>query len=137
MGAKRLKAIAVRGTHKLKMEDPGQFDALRKKTFAHVTDLDQIPYLKGLSLFGTCAGIVRNVSTGKAPIRNWSKVGGEAFPGYEKIGHDQILKYQLRKSGCGNCPINCGGIVAVKEGCTPPRDVSRNTRPSQPLVPCS
>ena len=33
-----------------------------------------------------------------------------------KIGSDNILKYQLKKSGCGNCPVNCGGVVRVKEG---------------------
>ena len=29
---------------------------------------------------------------------------------------DNVFKYQTKKSGCGNCPINCGGTVSVKDG---------------------
>jgi aldehyde:ferredoxin oxidoreductase len=72
--------------------------------------------MNNLSKAGTCGGPLVLVPVGASPIKNWSLAGKEAFPDYEKIGGPSILKYQLRKAGCGNCPINCGGIVSVKEG---------------------
>jgi aldehyde:ferredoxin oxidoreductase len=56
------------------------------------------------------------VPAGASPIKNWSLIGDKAFPDYVKIAGEHITKYQLRKAGCGNCPINCGGILSVKEG---------------------
>ncbi len=45
-----------------------------------------------------------------------SQTGMEMFLDYTNIGGDKIFKYQTKKPGRGNCPINCGGTVTVKEG---------------------
>jgi aldehyde:ferredoxin oxidoreductase len=43
-------------------------------------------------------------------------IGKEMFPDYANIGGDNVFKYQTKRSGCGNCLVNCGGTVSVKEG---------------------
>lgn len=116
MGSKNLKAVAVRGSTKLEIANPGELSRLRSDTLTHLRNLDRLPFLKILSGPGTCAGPLGLVPAGASPIKNWSLIGDKAFPDYTKIAGDNIMKYQLKKAGCGNCPINCGGIVSVKEG---------------------
>jgi aldehyde:ferredoxin oxidoreductase len=116
MGSKMLKAVAVKGSQKVELADKDRYDQLRKETLDHLSKLDDLPFLGGLSKMGTCGGPLGLVPMGASPIKNWSLAGKEAFPEYEKTGGESILKYQLRKAGCGNCHINCGGVVNVKEG---------------------
>ena len=116
MGSKNLKAVAVRGSGKVEIVNPGEMSRLRSDTISHLRDVDHLPFIKVLSGPGTCAGPLGLVPAGASPIKNWSLIGDKAFPDYVKIAGEHITKYQLRKAGCGNCPINCGGILSVKEG---------------------
>ena len=116
MGSKNLKAVAVRGTGSIEIADRSRLNQLRNDTLAHLRDVDHLPFIKALSGPGTCGGPLGLVPAGAAPIKNWSLIGEKAFPDYAKIAGENIVKYQLKKAGCGNCPINCGGIVSVKEG---------------------
>lgn len=116
MGSKNLKAVVVRGTGQIEVANSSQINQLKSDTLAHLRDVDHLPFIKMLSGPGTCAGPMVLVPTGASPIKNWSLIGEKAFPEYAKIAGENIMKYQLRKAGCGNCPINCGGMVSVKEG---------------------
>jgi aldehyde:ferredoxin oxidoreductase len=116
MGSKNLKAVVVRGTGHIEVANSSQISQLKSDTLAHLRDVDHLPFIKVLSGPGTCAGPLGLVPAGAAPIKNWSLIGEKAFPDYAKIAGENIVKYQLRKAGCGNCPVNCGGIVSVKEG---------------------
>jgi len=116
MGSKHLKAVAVRGTGSIEIADSKRLNQLRNDTLAHLRDVDHLPFIKQLSGPGTCGGPLVLVPTGAAPIKNWSLIGEEAFPDYAKIAGESIVKYQLKKAGCGNCPINCSGMVSIKEG---------------------
>jgi len=116
MGSKLLKAVAVRGSGRARITDSDTFARLRSETIAHLKDIDRLPFIKVLSGPGTCAGPLGLVPTGASPIKNWSLIGDRAFPNYVKIAGEQVTKYQTKKAGCGNCPINCGGMLSVKEG---------------------
>jgi aldehyde:ferredoxin oxidoreductase len=116
MGSKNLKAVALRGTGSIQVADRSRFDQLRSDTLAHLRDVDHLPFIKMLSSTGTCSGPLGLVPAGASPIKNWSLIGEKAFPDYGKIAGENILKYQLKKAGCGNCPVNCGGLVRIKEG---------------------
>ena len=117
MGSKKLKAVAVRGTRKIEVADPEQASKLREFVQKYLREkVDSMPFIKMLSGHGTCDGPLVVIPSGGTPIKNWNLMGKEAFPDYANIGGDNIFKYQTKKSGCGNCPINCGGTVTVKEG---------------------
>ena len=116
MGSKNLKAVAIRGTGSIEIAESSRLNQLRSDTLAHLRDVDHLPFLKMLSGPGTCGVPLGLVPAGAAPIKNWSLIGKEAFPDYVKIAGENIVKFQLKKAGCGNCPINCSGMVSVKEG---------------------
>jgi len=117
MGSKKLKAVAVRGTGKIEVADPEQVSRLREFVVKYLREkVDSMPFIRMLSGHGTCDGPLSLVPSGGSPIKNWSLIGKEMFPDFAKIGGDNIFKYQTKRSGCGNCPVNCGGTVTVKEG---------------------
>jgi aldehyde:ferredoxin oxidoreductase len=117
MGSKKLKAVAVRGPKKIEVADPELVGKLREFVQKYLREnVDTMPFIKMLITHGTCDGPLAVVPSGGTPIKNWSLIGKEMFPDYTNIGGDPIFKYQTKKSGCGNCPVNCGGTVTVKEG---------------------
>jgi len=116
MGAKKLKAVAVRGTGEIAVADQRALTQIRKGFLAQLKKMNGSYQL--LSKFGTCGATGGLVAGGATPIKNWQLSGGEAFPNLEKITDAEAIlkKYQFRKYGCANCPIGCGGIFSVKSG---------------------
>ena len=115
MGAKNLKAIAVRGTKKVPVADAAALATMRKAILSQMKDSGH-PFLEMLREHGTSGGMGMAVSTGEGPVKNWSQAGEEAMPTYEKLSGENVIRYQMKKAGCAGCPILCGGIVAVDEG---------------------
>jgi aldehyde:ferredoxin oxidoreductase len=115
MGAKRLKAVAVRGTGKARIADPDALAELRKAFIKEMRDMGGFAQM--LMEHGTC-GITRGgVTAGFTPVKNWQQTGEQSFANLEKIADaDAIIAYQSRKYGCANCPIACGGIFNVTGG---------------------
>ena len=113
MGAKRLKAIAVRGNKKVPVADSAWLRALRKE---HLKGQKENLFIKSMSTYGTCAALNHAVKTGDAPIRNWSLMGTEAMPGYTRLIGEEVIKYKIKNYTCQGCPIACGGIVGVERG---------------------
>lgn len=66
---------------------------------------------------GTTAAVSLSIENGDAPIKNWKGVGSRDFPlktkGY-KIDGKEVDRYITKKLSCGDCPMPCKGIVAVK-----------------------
>jgi aldehyde:ferredoxin oxidoreductase len=118
MGAKRLKAVAVRGTEKVPVTDENSMDELRK-TFVKVLR-EMKGFARTLMDYGTSGLTGALVAGGATPIKNWILAGEQAFPTVDKIADGQkVIAYQTRKYGCANCPIACGGIFNVSEGAYP------------------
>ena len=115
MGAKRLKAIVVRGKKNVEVANP---EAMKDKRRNFVKDIKESNhfFIKMLKEQGTCGGVSAMVALGDAPIKNWTLAGEEAMPTHFKINGEGVTKYQLRKAGCAGCPVMCGGIVKVDEG---------------------
>jgi aldehyde:ferredoxin oxidoreductase len=115
MGAKKLKAVAVRGTGKVAIADKEALDRVRKDFIAQMREMEGFPQI--LIKHGTCGLTAALVASGATPVKNWQMTGEQSFPNLEKIADaDAIIEYQSRKYGCANCPIACGGIFNVKSG---------------------
>ncbi len=115
MGAKKLKALAVRGTGKAGIADKDALDRLRKAFMKEMRDMGG--FVELLMKQGTCGLTGGLVASGATPVKNWRYTGKQSFPNLEKIADaDAILSYQSRKYGCANCPIACGGIFNVTSG---------------------
>jgi len=113
MGSKNLKAIVVRGTGSVKVDDPAAFmqacqDARQKLREHPVTGA-------GLAAYGT--NILVNILNehGGLPVKNFSEAA--VFPQAEKIsGEYQAEKYLVRNKGCFGCSIGCGRVTNIPQG---------------------
>jgi aldehyde:ferredoxin oxidoreductase len=115
MGAKKLKALAVRGTGKAEIADKNEMDQLRKAYIKEMKEMGGFAEL--LMKHGTCGLTTGLVACGATPVKNWRYTGTQSFANLEKIGDpDTVIQYQSRKYGCANCPIACGGIFNVTGG---------------------
>jgi len=113
MGAKRLKAIAVRGNQEVPVADS---ERLTSERDGFIRDLGTSPFHTMLKTQGTAGGLSANVIAGAAPIKNWTLVGEEGMPSHSHISGDEVVKYQIKKDGCYGCPVACGGIAHVEGG---------------------
>ena len=118
MGSKNLKAVAVRGTQGVSVDDPKAFmaaTAAGKKVLAENAVTGQ-----GLPTFGT--QILMNVinETGALPARNFHDV---QFDGAGKIGAEAMAETResdgktnlVTKQACFACTIACGRISQIDQ----------------------
>lgn len=114
MGSKLLKAVAVRGKSKVAVAESERTNQLRRE---FVKQMRNSPFLKGLIDYGTCDSTAALIAGGATPIKNWLLAGNQGFPTADKIANkDTIMKYQVKRYGCANCPISCGGFLQVSTG---------------------
>jgi aldehyde:ferredoxin oxidoreductase len=111
MGAKRLKAIAVRGSQKITVADKAAFDEAARKASDFVNE----SLLKmTLEVYGTDMVLDLVNIKGGLPTRNWQSgsctytdlINGPAI-------NEKIL---VGRKACFACPIACGRISEVKSG---------------------
>jgi aldehyde:ferredoxin oxidoreductase len=124
MGSKALKAVAVRGKRRVAVADEVGLDGLRKAYLKELRKMGGIA--EELMTYGTCGGTHGLVVAGATPVKNWSLAGEKALPDLEKLTDpDAIIRHQVKKFGCANCPIACGGIFRVSEGPYPVEEVHK------------
>jgi aldehyde:ferredoxin oxidoreductase len=110
MGAKNLKAIAVRGRKKLPIADQ---QALAEIARWGATNLDESE-IYGMGLHGTAEVLSYQQEAGGLPTRNWAS---GVFEGYEALDGptmtDTILK---RRDTCHACVVRCKRVVEIAGG---------------------
>ena len=111
MGSKLLKAVSVRGSRKLDMEDPEKFKAYTKEVRKLFEDHPVLG--ESMKRFGT-GGIV-NTTNGRniLPTRNFQK---GHFDRAMDISGEFIEDHELKgvKTSCIHCPVTCGRDVEVE-----------------------
>ncbi len=114
MGSKNLKAIAVRGTRGVTVDDPDRFmQVVKEVNELLVNDAGR----KGLTTHGTNAMMSSMQEFGGLPTRNFQEV---QFEGYYKINHRGVrakkrnghVNYITNKA-CFGCTIACGRIAHI------------------------
>lgn len=111
MGSKRLKAIASRGTMKIKVANEDAYKKEAKKRYDWVNE----SLLKmSLEEYGTASVLdVVNVRGG-FPTRNWQT---GVFPAADNINGTAINeKILTHRKACFACPIACGRVSDIKTG---------------------
>jgi aldehyde:ferredoxin oxidoreductase len=112
MGAKGLKAIAVRGTQQVKTARP---EELRRLSKSLVQLARASAAGKYLGEFGTDGGMDPFHEFGDVPIKNWKQGAWEE--GCHKVSGQAMKDTILTgRYACKGCPIGCGRIVEVKDG---------------------
>ncbi|MDF1515722.1 MAG: aldehyde ferredoxin oxidoreductase N-terminal domain-containing protein, partial [Anaerolineae bacterium] len=110
MGAKKLKAIAVRGKNKPEYPDLNAFRDLVKEMNNSIREKSA-----GATMYGTAGGVPGAEVYGDLPLKNWQK--GSWPDGAHKISGQNIHEtIWVKHMYCFACPIGCGKQVEVKEG---------------------
>jgi len=111
MGAKKLKAIVIRGTGKVEPALPGEYAKARK---AVMDKLKESVITQTLREYGTAMGVEQHALTGGLPGKNWSQGDNSAMT--KTSGINLTLNYLTKSHACFTCPIACKRTVRVKEG---------------------
>ena len=112
LGAKKLKAIAVRGNIPVPIHAPDIYEALGKKiaksnaTSSFTADLRE---------YGTAQVLDNHWATGNIPVKNW-QLGlweeGCKNLGGRKMNESLVVPHM----GCYRCPVSCSRLVKIEEG---------------------
>jgi len=103
MGAKRLKAIAVRGTGRIPVADPEGLRAVAQEITASV---EEDMAAMSLRLAGTAGYVDLGLMYGDVPIRYFQQ--GEWPEAAGLSGVEMVERFQKRNRACYRCPIACG-----------------------------
>jgi aldehyde:ferredoxin oxidoreductase len=107
MGAKKLKAIAVRGSRLPEVADKEKVLELNRYMGQNFKDLTTD------WMCGTGMNIVGFEANGNLPKRNFQ---GGRFPNVEKISAQYMLKnYEGSMEGCFGCPVRCKKMVKMEK----------------------
>ncbi|HWU36408.1 MAG TPA: aldehyde ferredoxin oxidoreductase family protein, partial [Candidatus Acidoferrum sp.] len=111
LGAKKVKAIAVRGRMKLPMQDPEKF---REAAGQAMTEVKEGFLTQWMHEGGTASWVDSAIAYGDGPT-NYYTTG--TLPEATKIsGAEQADKYQTEHTSCFGCPIRCRKILRIREG---------------------
>jgi len=103
MGAKNLKAIALRGSQEVALADPEAFDEVVRE-IQH--NLDEDMAAMALRMAGTAGYVDMGLMYGDVPIRYFQQ--GEWDGASDLSGVVMAEEYQRRIRACYRCPIACG-----------------------------
>ncbi|HTX52296.1 MAG TPA: aldehyde ferredoxin oxidoreductase family protein [Candidatus Baltobacteraceae bacterium] len=115
MGAKNLKAIAIRGTGKVTVADPKAF---RESSLANLAKIKKHPWLGDFpgsaGALGTAGGVEDLSSMGILPTRNWETGTWEYADRISGMGMKKTILIGHR--ACQSCPVGCTRVVQVADG---------------------
>jgi len=111
MGAKNLKAVALRGTQSVQVFDSDAFLQAVKKGYQ---ELKSSPDIKALTDAGTASSVPFANEVGVLPTRNYYD---GTFAGANEISDfGQSKHLWLRSEACPGCPIRCSKVGYIRTG---------------------
>jgi len=109
-GAKKLKALSVRGTHGVRVADPV---ALLKLSY-EITEAAQGPHTQKYRILGTSSNVLNMNKLGLLPTNNYQE---GVFEDAELISGEYLHEhYKAKTIACAQCPIACEQVGHIKEG---------------------
>lgn len=112
MGAKNLKAIAVRGSNKVPVACEDSFREARQRM---LKAMKESPVLySGHSNTGTPAVVEVTGGLGIFPYRNWSATG--EWDPIDKLGVEANAAKKIGSEYCFKCPVGCSQLKLARDG---------------------
>jgi len=109
-GSKKLKALAVRGTHGVQVYDP---ETLLELSY-DILQAAQGPHTQKYRILGTTANVLNMNKLGLLPTRNYQE---GTFEDAELVSGEYLHEhYKAKTIACAQCPIACEQVGLVKEG---------------------
>ena len=116
MGAKRLKAVVVKGHSEVPMADPPAAKTLRTKWAKQLQGEGVL-----FKIYGTTVNTRLNTAAGDTPIKNWLGIYPRDFDdeNIDAIDENAFQEERAKQYGCWHCHIRCGGHLKPKAGRAP------------------
>lgn len=111
LGAKKLKAIFVKGSRKIEIVDKEKFKEESKKI---IDKIMKHSISEALSKFGTAVLVNIINAHGGFPAKNWTR--GTFEKAFEISGEYLAEKYLVSNKGCWGCVIRCSRVSKVDSG---------------------
>jgi aldehyde:ferredoxin oxidoreductase len=110
MGSKNLKALAIRGTNSVEVQDLDKLMEVCKELYEQCQGAGTEAY----RAYGTPVSVMIHQNAGVLPTRNWQQ---STFESAENMSGDLINeRYLVKVVACSGCPIGCEHVTAVEEG---------------------
>jgi len=110
MGSKNLKAVAVRGSHTIRVADMEALEPL----VLELARSCQEPMTYKYRTLGTPSNVLMLNRLGALPTRNYQQT---TFEGAEKISGERLNQdYVVRLVACAGCPVGCEHLALVRAG---------------------
>jgi aldehyde:ferredoxin oxidoreductase len=109
MGAKNLKAIAVRGQRRRTEQDEAASALVR----GYVDKLRASPRYETWARFSNTALVAWADEAGLLATRNYRRV---RFEGARRIDGQRLIEYVTRARSCYRCPVHCKAKIEIREG---------------------
>jgi len=110
MGSKRIKALAIRGSHPITVADP---QGLMSESLKLI-QTSQGPGTQKYRVLGTPTNVLNMNKMGVLPTRNFSET---VFEHAEEVSGEYMHEHFTQKAvGCSGCSIACEQWAEVKEG---------------------
>jgi aldehyde:ferredoxin oxidoreductase len=111
MGAKRLKAVAVRGTGNISLKDPEGYLDTYQKIYSNLLERK---WVKAIGRWGTPVLMTKSNELGFLGVRNNQQttfgVQGEA------LNAEHVDRYSMGMVSCASCPAHCRHRYQILEG---------------------
>jgi len=110
MGAKNLKAIAVRGKKRPDIADPQALAEIARWGAQNLAQSD----VYGMGVHGTAEVLSLQQEAGGLPTRNWAS---GVFDGYQALDGPTMTETILKsRDTCYACVVRCKRVVEIKDG---------------------
>ena len=113
MGSKKLKAVVVIGSEKLKISKPDEFEILRKKYMKQIKD--GVGYSGFYASTGTPGYVETGAMNADSPVKNWFGLSKE-LGNIDEYKYSNMEKYIVRRGTCHKCPMGDWKEVIIKDG---------------------
>jgi len=115
MGAKKLKAIVVRGTGRITPAHPEKFFAARRRVEEKLlADRSQTRRGYYLSRWGSTISQIAHSDVGELDVKNYREAYWEKVDRVGGLAYERRLKVKSR--GCFSCPVGCMQLGVIRRG---------------------
>jgi aldehyde:ferredoxin oxidoreductase len=143
MGSKKLKAVVLAGSQRIKCHDPQKVKAISAEFAKKIRNQNLPGFMKGAILpimskllsmsknasamdgimaaalfkkWGTILNNTLGMPNGDSPVKNWKgSVKDYNWWKYRRLNPDRIIKRQTKPYHCYSCVMACGGTCDIKD----------------------
>ncbi len=111
LGAKKLKAVAVKGNLKVPLADEKKVRELRKMCLSQLGG-----HINVMRKLGTTFTTVPSIESGDSPVKNWGGLAVRDFPDATPLSGENIDTRRLGRVACYQCPVGCEATLKAGKG---------------------